>query len=110
MSALQIYITFAGAWHLINGILHTFFVLRQKRKYDKELIRLLMDGHILIFAGIMYLICIQSLAENSQLAEIICFSNSLFVLGYCAIIYRILPSITTIIINLVAFTWLITAL
>ena len=40
MQNLQYFILFAGAWALINGILHDIFVLKEKKPFDRDLIRL----------------------------------------------------------------------
>jgi hypothetical protein len=94
-------IGFAGIWMLGNGILHDVFILLQKRPFEKELIRLLIDGHILIFSGIFFLICFKSLQEGSDLALWLCIVNALFILGYCALIFKMLPAVGIIVISLV---------
>ena len=48
MQNLQYFILFAGAWALINGILHDIFVLKEKKPFDRDLIRLLIDGLFLL--------------------------------------------------------------
>jgi len=58
----------AGLWALVNGILHDVFVLRQKRPYDRELIRLLMDGHVLILSGVIYLVSVPGVRSGETLA------------------------------------------
>lgn len=90
---------FAGLWTLGNGILHDVFVLIQRRPYDKELIRLLIDGHILIFGGIVYLLCFGALRNSVDLVLWICVANAMFLLGYCALIFKMLPSYGMILIN-----------
>jgi len=54
MIKLHYFIAFAGIWALGNGVLHDVFILLQRRPFDRELIRLMIDGHILIFSGILY--------------------------------------------------------
>lgn len=107
MSYLHIYIAFAGLWALINGILHDIFVLRQGRPYERELIRLLIDGHILIFGGVFYLLCYNGIRNGEAWAFYISIAVSLFLLGYCALIFKMLPSVVTILVNLVSLVWLI---
>lgn len=42
----------ASLWYFGNGMLHDVFVLiKHKGKYDRELLRLLMDGHVLMLSG-----------------------------------------------------------
>ena len=107
MKYLQYFLLFAGLWSLVNGILHDIFVLRQHRSYDRDLIRLLIDGHILIFAGILFLICTGGIKNGSTLAFNVSIIVSIFLLGYCALIFKMLPSLGTILINLIALVWLI---
>ena len=43
----------ASIWAIGNGVLHDAFVLaRHEGPYTRELLRLLMDGHILITCGV----------------------------------------------------------
>ncbi len=89
-------IGFAGVWMLGSGILHDFFVLAQKRPFDKDLIRLLIDGHILMFGGILFLLCIKPVQSGSELALTICIADAIFLLGYCALIFKMLPAVGVI--------------
>lgn len=107
MQNLQYFILFAGAWALINGILHDIFVLKERRPFDRDLIRLLIDGHLLIFSGIFYLICANGILHGEKTAFLICIFTAIFLLGYCFLIFKILPSFGTILINLVALIWLL---
>jgi hypothetical protein len=106
---LHYFIAFAGIWALGNGILHDIFVLRERRPYERDLIRLLIDGHILIFSGIVYLLCYAGIMEQQSLAYMISMAVSVFLLGYCALIFKLLPSIGMIIVNSIALIWLILA-
>jgi hypothetical protein len=107
MFKLHYFIAFAGVWSLGNGILHDIFVLLQKRDFDRELIRLLVDGHILIFSGIIYFACIDGVRNGNGLAYYVSMIVAIFLLGYCALIFKMLPSIGTILVNLIALVWLI---
>jgi hypothetical protein len=107
MVQLHYFIAFAGIWALGNGILHDVFVLAQRRPFGRDLIRLLIDGHILIFAGVIYLLCYSGIREQQTMAYVISIANALFLLGYCALIFKMLPSIGMIVINLVTLSWLI---
>jgi hypothetical protein len=110
MIKLYYYIAFAGAWAIGNGILHDIFVLIQKRPFGRDLIRLLVDGHIMIFAGIFYLLCYNGLKEQQALAYWVAITASVFMLGYCGLIFKLIPAIGMILINLVALIWLIVEL
>ena len=107
MQNLQYFILFAGAWALINGILHDIFVLKEKKPFDRDLIRILIYGHILIFSGIFYLIGAKGILQAETTSFLVCICTSLFLLGYCFFIFKILPSFGTIIINLIALIWLL---
>ena len=107
MQNLSYFIYFAGAWALVNGILHDIFVLKQKRPYDRELIRLLIDGHLLIFSGIFYLISANGILHGEKTAFLLSIFTAIFLLVYCFFIFKILPSYGTILINLVALIWLL---
>ncbi len=107
MFKLHYFIAFAGIWALGNGLLHDIFILLQRKPFDRELIRLLIDGHILIFSGIFYLLCYQGVKEHQVLASLISILTAVFLLGYCALIFKMLPSVMTIAINLVVLVWLL---
>lgn len=104
---LHYFIAFAGIWTLGNGILHDLFVLREGKPFERELIRLLIDGHILIFSGILYLLCYKGIRAHDPLAFVISIATALFLLGYCGLIFKMLPSIATIIINVIVLMWLL---
>ena len=108
--SLSYYILFAALWCLGNGILHDIFVLKQRRPFDRELIRLLIDGHILIFAGVFFLISFRGVGRGEQWAFYLSIATAVFILGYCALIFKMLPSVTTMIIHLIALIWLTIAL
>src|SRR5258706_6665496 len=89
-----------GAWNLVNGILHDIFVLAQKRKYDRDLLRMLMDGHILITCGIMQLIAYTGLKEHASWSIYVSGTAALSMLVYCFMIFPFLKSIITTVLNL----------
>jgi hypothetical protein len=107
---LSWYILFAAIWCIANGALHDFFVLRQRRPFDKELIRLLLDGHILLFAGIFFLVSFRGVGRGEPWAFYVSITAAVFILGYCALIFKMLPSVMTIFIHLIALVWLLAAL
>ena len=105
MLKLHYFIAFAGIWALGNGELHDVFILLQRKPFDRELIRLMIDGHILIFSGILYLLCYSGIREQQALAYVVTLAVAVFLLGYCGLIFKILPSILTIVINLIVLVW-----
>lgn len=107
MFKLHYFIALAGIWALGNGVLHDVFILMQRRPFDKELIRLMIDGHILIFSGILYLLCYNGIRDQQPLAYLVTLAVAVFLLGYCALIFKMLPSIVTIVINLAVLVWVV---
>ena len=93
---------FVGGWMVLNGILHDLFVLKSEasRKYDRELLRLLMDGHILITCGVMQVISFYGLRTDASWAYWVAGAACLSLLIYCAMIFPFLKSFGTIILNL----------
>ena len=94
------WILIASGWYLINGILHDIFVIIQHNgKYDRELLRLLMDGHVLILSGIIGFLCYGLMQNKNASASAICFTLAIFMLIYCAMIFPFLKSFVTITIS-----------
>src|SRR5437763_10691175 len=91
-----------GAWMVLNGILHDIAVLRSEhgKQYDRNLLRLLMDGHILITCGMLDMICYAGLQNNERWAYYIAGTACISMLIYCAMIFPFLKSIFTIVLNL----------
>lgn len=99
MTALSITTLLIGAWMILQGILHDVFVLRSEhgRQYDRNLLRLLMDGHILITCGAIQMI--SSFAFPQSWAYFAAMTASTSLLIYCAMIYPFLKSFFTIGLN-----------
>jgi hypothetical protein len=104
---LPYYILFSGGWALVNGILHDIFVIKKHPVFDRELIHLLIDGHIMIFTGVFFLFSYSGIKNQQTWAFYVAIIAAVFMLGYCALILKILPAITTIVINLLALILLI---
>jgi hypothetical protein len=104
---LHYYILFAGAWALINGILHDIFVIKKNPEFNRELIRLLIDGHILIFGGIFFIFSYSGIKLQQTWAFYVAIITAIFLLGYCALILKLLPAFATILINLTALILLV---
>ena len=110
-STLSHYIILISAgWYLINGILHDIFVVRgHKTGYDKDLMRLLMDGHVLILSGILMLISWMMLHEHNLWGAIIGFVVGAGMIIYCVMIFPFLKSFFTLFISIavaLACVWL----
>ena len=99
----------AGAWNLINGILHDVFVLRSEhgKRYDRNLLRLLMDGHILITCGIILMIISTGIRSHHQYASYTAEAALLSVVVYCFMIFPFLKSFVTLLINSIALILLL---
>lgn len=90
----------AGGWYLLNGLLHDVFVLiNHKGGYDRNLLRLLMDGHILIFGGCIFLFLIPLLREGNVWGVSIAIVAAISMLVYCLMIFPFLKSILTMVIS-----------
>lgn len=100
-----------GGWAILNGALHDTFVLAQGRKYDRELLRLLMDGHILITCGIMQALAYFGLnaANGAPWGYYVAGAAALSLLVYCAMIFPFLKSVGMITVNLLFLGLLVTA-
>jgi len=92
----------AAIWYLGNGILHDVFVIiRHKASYDRELLRLLMDGHVLIFSGLILLVCYIMLLNKIQFGAWVSLIIAVGMLVYCGMIFPFLKSFGTMIISLI---------
>ena len=91
-----------GGWSVVNGILHDIFVLRSDhgKQYDRTLLRLLMDGHILITCGAMQMISVIGLRSNESWGFYVAGFACISLLGYCAMIFPFLKNVVTPVLNL----------
>ncbi|SRR5258706_3414697 len=98
-----------GAWMVVNGILHDIFVLRSDhgKVYNRELLRLLMDGHILMTCGLVQMISFVGLRNNEHWAYYVAGISCISLLIYCALIFPFLKSFGTMLMNLVLLILLI---
>ena len=97
-------IILAGTWAIVNGLLHDIFVLRSEhgKVYNRNLLRLLMDGHILITCGAVQLLAFSGIDKHEPWAYYIAVIATISLLAYCAMIWSFLKSVGTITINAVA--------
>lgn len=109
MSYLAWVVLGAGLWAVINGILHDIFVLRSDygKKYDRELLRLLMDGHVLITCGVIQAFSYPGIDKHENWAYYMVGIAAISLLIYCAMIWKFLKSVFTIVINAAVLTLLI---
>ena len=102
MQWFRYFILCLGAYTIINGLLHDFFVLRQhKGDYDRDLLRLLMDGHILLTCGSVYIAAYFLMRPHENAGFYLCLISSLSLIIYCGMIFPFLKSFVTIILNVI---------
>ena len=91
-----------GAWAVINGVLHDIFVLRSEhgKVYDRNLLRFLMDGHILITCGILQMLAYRGIEHHALWAYCVVGVASASLIVYCAMIWPFLKSVVTTVINI----------
>jgi len=92
----------AALWYFVNGILHDFFVIKNhKAGYDRDLLRLLMDGHVLILSGAVLFVCYLMLLAGIQHGALIGFIIALGMVVYCLMIFPFLKSFVTLFVSLI---------
>jgi hypothetical protein len=98
-----------GCWALVNGILHDIFILLSDhgKKYDRDLLRLLMDGHILMTCGIMQLLSCIGLRTGEDWAFYVAGISCISLLVYCGLIFPFLKSFFTALLNLLLLILLV---
>lgn len=101
-SYLHIAALIAGIWAIGNGILHDAFVVAQhKGPYDRDLLRLLMDGHILLTCGAVFVVAFFLIRQGNAWGVHLCVLASVSLIVYCAMIFPFLRSFGTLAINAV---------
>lgn len=91
-----------SVWYIANGILHDLFVLKkQKSVYDRELLRLLMDGHVLILSGVLLFISWMMLRQNLVWGTLTGLAVGLGMIIYCVMIFPFLKSFVTMLLSLI---------
>lgn len=99
-----------GGWAVLNGILHDIFVLKEGRKYDRDLLRLLMDGHILLTCGIVQMLCYKGLKIKDTTAIFVAGTASISLVVYCFMIMPFLKAVGMLVLNLILSILLIVSL
>ncbi len=90
----------ASLWYFGNGILHSAMVLIQhKGKYDRELLHLLMDGHVLMLSGAVAFMCWLMMLSKIQCGGVISIIIAGFMIVYCLMIFPFLKSYVTMAIS-----------
>ncbi len=91
----------ASVWYFGNGLLHSSTILiRHKGPYDRELLRLLMDGHVLMLSGAVVFVCWLMMLNKIQCGGVISIIVAGFMLLYCLMIFPFLKSFGTMAISI----------
>jgi hypothetical protein len=91
-----------SAWCFINGLLHDIFIIRaHKGPYDRELLRLLMDGHLLIFTGILLFFSYMLTRSDNIYGPVTAAVLALSMIVYCIMIFPFLKSIVTLTLSVI---------
>jgi hypothetical protein len=100
-----------GIWSAVNGILHDIFVLigEHGKTYDRNLLRLLFDGHILITCGVMLLLSFPGLKTGEPWAFYIAIASCTSLFVYCLVIWKFLKSVVTTTISFAGIVLLLIA-
>jgi hypothetical protein len=86
----------AAIWMFTNGLLHDIFILiNHKGPYNRDLLRLLMDGHLLMLSGILFFISYQMMQSKISYGAILSIITAVSMLIYCAMIFPFLKSVMT---------------
>src|SRR5688572_5416702 len=94
------WVLIAAGWYFLNGLLHDFFVWKaHKTGYDRDLLRLLMDGHVLLLSGAVLFVCYRMLLQGVTGAAMISLVIAAFMIIYCAMIFPFLKSFATLMIS-----------
>jgi len=91
----------ASVWYFGNGILHSATVLIQYNgKYDRELLHLLMNGHVLMLSGAVLFMCWLMMLSKIQCGGVISVIVAVFMIVYCLMIFPFLKSYATMVISI----------
>ena len=89
-----------GGWALANGILHDIEVVRgHYTEYDRHFLYYLLNGHIIIFSGIFEMISYAPIDDSQVWGSVVSGIAALGMIIYCAMIWKFLPSILTIVLQ-----------
>jgi hypothetical protein len=100
---LSIYwLLIASVWYGLNGILHDVFVwIKHKGSYDRELLRLLMDGHVLLLSSVLCFIAYLMLQQKIVYGALVSLIVAVFMIVYCLMIFPFLKSFGTLLISVI---------
>ena len=94
------WVLIAAGWYFLNGLLHDIFVWKaHKTGYDRDLLRLLMDGHVLLLSGAVLFVCYRHLLQGVTGVALISLVIAVFMIIYCAMIFPFLKSFATLLVS-----------
>lgn len=95
------WILFAAIWMFANGVLHDIFVLKNHQgPYNRDLLRLLMDGHVLMLSGAVLFVCYLMMLSKIQCGCVIAIIIAVGMLVYVGMIWPFLKSVVTTLISM----------
>lgn len=95
------WVLICSVWYFGNGILHDIFVIKNhKGEYNRDLLRLLMDGHVLMLSGAIVFVCYLMMLNKIQCGGLISIIVAIGMLVYCAMIFPFLKSYVTMAISI----------
>lgn len=91
----------AAIWYTGNGLLHDIFVLvNHKGGYNRDLLRLLMDGHVLIFFGLVLFVGWHMMRNQVPYGAWIGLIVAVSMIVYCGLIFPFLKSFVTLFVSI----------
>ncbi len=88
-------------FYFVNGLLHDIFILKaHKGEYNRELLRLLMDGHVLMLSGAVMFVCYLMMLSKIQCGPTIAIIVASFMILYVAMIFPFLRSYGTLFLSI----------
>lgn len=89
-----------GSWAVINGILHNAQVLREhKGGYNRELLYLLLNRHIIILSGVFEVVAFWGLREGQVWGFVVSGIAAFTFFVYCMMIWPFLKSVVTMVLQ-----------
>lgn len=93
---------FASVWYFANGLLHDIFIIKDHSGgYDRELLNLLLTGHILMLSGAIMFISYLMILNKIQCGILIAGIVAIGMIIYCAMIFPFLKSVATLLISII---------
>ncbi len=93
---------FASVWYFANGVLHDIFIIKDHQGgYNRELLNLLLTGHILMLSGAIMFFSYLMILNKIQCGILISSVVAIGMIIYCAMIFPFLKSMGTLLISII---------